>query len=57
LAPLGVNGAALAAWDENVDFLALFGCCRADGVNEGESALNAFLFALITELLELGNVV
>jgi hypothetical protein len=39
--PLGVNGAALAACVENVDFL--FDCCRVDGVKEGDSTFRVFL--------------
>ena len=35
----GVNGAALAACVENVDFLL---DCNVDGVNEGDSTLRVF---------------
>lgn len=55
-APLGVKTAALAAWEENVDFLepaivfALGDATegRPAGVNEGESTLRAFLALLKT---------
>ena len=36
--PLGVNGAALKAWDEKVGFLETL-----DGVKDGDSTLKAFL--------------
>jgi hypothetical protein len=38
--PRGVNGAALAAWVEKVDFLL---DCRVDGVNDGDSTFRVFL--------------
>lgn len=41
LGPRGVNGAALAAWEEKVDFLAA--CWRVIGVKEGDSTFKAFL--------------
>lgn len=44
--PLGVNGAALKAWDEKVGFLETF-----EGVKDGDSTLKAFL-DLLTESAE-----
>lgn len=40
--PRGVNGAAFAAWEDKVDFLAA-PCAWLDGVNDGDSTLKVFL--------------
>jgi len=37
---LGVNTAALAAWEEKVDF---FAGCKLAGVKDGDSTLRVFL--------------